>query len=126
MRRRSPPRVANFVSCAAGAGDRPPQQEPETSLASAERIGYASGLEVGVMGGIIGASSKATLGRKRTATWVGSRTLLPTVGLAFLAACTNHPDDGTPVSPGTGVTRAPGGGQKVLAKPARPIMGGTL
>lgn len=78
------------------------------------------------MGGIIGASSKATLGRKRTATWVGSRTLLPTVGLAFLAACTNHPDEGTPVSPGTGVTRAPGGGQKVMAKPARPIMGGTL
>jgi len=84
------------------------------------------------MGGHIGASSRATSLRKGAAHWarhcvrVGSRTLLPTLGLACLAACTNHPDEGTPVSPGTGVTRAPGGGQKVLAAPARPIMGGTL
>lgn len=78
------------------------------------------------MGGNAGASSRATSSRKCTARWVGSRTLLPTVGLAVLAACTNHPDEGTPVSPGTGVTRVPGGGQKVLAAPARPIMGGTL
>ena len=98
-------------------------------LAEADWLRF--GLEVGVMGGNkvrvrLGARSKTSLGRKRTANWVGSRTLLPTVGLAFLAACTNHPDEGTPVKPGTGVTRVPGGGQKVMAAPARPIMGGTL
>ena len=77
------------------------------------------------MGGHMGWTGRK-LGGNRVAHWVGIRTLLPTVGLVLGTACTNHPDDGTLVSPGTGVREVPGDGQKIKAAPARPIMGGTL
>lgn len=74
------------------------------------------------MGGNVGAKMR----RVGTAYWVGIRPLLPTVGLVLATACTNHPDEGTVVKPGTGVEAVPGDGQKIEAAPARPIMGGTL
>src|SRR6187399_548294 len=57
---------------------------------------------------------------------VGVRTFLTTSSLALVTACGGHPDEGTVVTPGTGVAEVPGGGQRIVAKPSRPIMGGTL
>lgn len=73
------------------------------------------------MGGNVGTKMR----RIRSVYLVGTRALLPTVGLA-LGACTNHPDEGTVVEPAPGVEAVPGDGQKIQAAPARPIMGGTL
>ena len=41
-------------------------------------------------------------------------------------ACSGHPDEGTPVKPGTGVDTVPGGGEAVVENQSLPIMGGTL
>lgn len=57
---------------------------------------------------------------------VGVRTFLTTASLVLGTACSSHPDEGTVVTPGTGVTQVPGGGQRIVAEPAHPIMGGTL
>ncbi len=74
------------------------------------------------MGGNVGEKMRRT----GIAYRVSTRALLPTVALALGTACTNHPDEGTLVTPGTGVETVPGGGQRIKAAPARPIMGGTL
>lgn len=46
--------------------------------------------------------------------------------LAGGVACSHHPEEGTLVSPGTGVVEVPGGGKHVQRSNAYPIMGGTL
>ncbi len=50
------------------------------------------------------------------------------VGSCLLLAlgCSEHPDEGTPVEPGTGVVGVPGSSDEVFEASARPIMGGTL
>lgn len=73
------------------------------------------------MGGKIGANMN-----RMNAHWVGTRALLTTLGLTLGAACTNHPEEGTMIEPGTGVETVPGGGKRIQAAAARPIMGGTL
>ncbi len=58
--------------------------------------------------------------------WTGGRLFACAVLGCSLLACSGHPDEGTPVKPGTGVETVPGNGEKVVESRALPIMGGTL